>query len=182
MPSARRIASTATLRSRVVLATALIGAGIGAQVAYSQQPPIEHAIRYLLDNALEIKIGLSVTQPEPYTDWNTEQTDLTISGRAVDVEVIGSNLHVRAVFTPYLSDDGDLTLVAQGQVWWAEAPEAPARYVSTYRSVPLSLGEKLLFFPLGMHDEVADEVTLRLEVEISRYVASQPPADDDPSS
>jgi hypothetical protein len=166
------------LRFRRMLATALIGAGIGTQAAYSQPPPLEDAISYLLDNALEIKVGLSLNQPEPYTDWNSEQTDLTIPGRAVDVEVTGTNLHVRAVFTPYMSESGDLTLVAQGQVWWAEAPEAPARYVTTYRSVPLSLGQKLLFFPLGIHDDVADEVTLKLEIEVSRYVATRPSSSD----
>ena len=143
-----------------------------AGFAGAQAPPqsiIESALRSVRDDQLEIKVGLSLTQAEPFTKWNTQQSELTIPGRAVNVEVNGSNLRIRAVFTPYLGEDGELELVAQGQVWLDDGPEAPTRYVATYRSVPLSLGEKLLFFPLGVAEGVADEVTLKLEVEIVRY-------------
>ena len=143
-----------------------------AGIAGAQAPPqsmLESALRSVRDDQLEIKVGLSLTRSEPFTKWNTQQSELTIPGRAVNVEVNGSNLRIRAVFTPYLADDGELELVAQGQVWLDDGPEAPTRYVATYRSVPLSLGEKLLFFPLGVAEGVADEVTLKLEVEIVRY-------------
>lgn len=143
-----------------------------AGLADAQAPPrnfLESALRSVRDDQLEIKVGLSLTQTEPFTNWNTQQSELTIPGRAVNVEVNGSNLRIRAVFTPYLGEDGELELVAQGQVWLDDGPEAPTRYVATYRSVPLSLGEKLLFFPLGVAEGVADEVTLKLEVEIVRY-------------
>jgi hypothetical protein len=143
-----------------------------AGIAGAQAPPqsiIESALRSVRDDQLEIKVGLSLTQAEPFTNWNTQQSELTIPGRAVNVEVNGSNLRIRAVFTPYLGEDGEIELVAQGQVWLDDGPEAPTRYVATYRSVPLSLGEKLLFFPLGVAEGVADEVTLKLEVEIVRY-------------
>ena len=154
---------------RPVTALLIISA---AGLAGAQAPPqsmIESALRSVRDDQLEIKVGLSLTQTEPFTNWNTQQSELTIPGRAVNVEVNGSNLRIRAVFTPYLGEDGELELVAQGQVWLDDGPEAPTRYVATYRSVPLSLGEKLLFFPLGVAEGVADEVTLKLEVEIVRY-------------
>ena len=151
-----------------VLAVTLVV--VGTARAQSQPPSsIEDALRSALDDQLEIKIGLSLTQADQYTTWNTQQSELTIPGRSVNVEVTGSNIRIHAVFTPYLDDAGDLELVAQGQVWLDDGPEAPTRYVATYRSVPLSLGEKLLFFPLGIAGDVVDEVTLRLEVEIVRY-------------
>lgn len=143
-------------------------AGVAGAAAQAQGS-LEDALRTALDDQLEIKIGLSLTQPDRLTTWNTQQSELTISGRSVNVDVTGSNLRIHAVFTPYLDDAGALELVAQGQVWLDDGPEAPARYVATYRSVPLSLGEKLLFFPLGVAADVADEVTLKLEVEIVRY-------------
>ena len=157
-------------RFRSPVAALLIVSAAG--LAGAQAPPqsmIESALRSVRDDQLEIKVGLSLTQTEPFTNWNTQQSELTIPGRAVNVEVNGSNLRIRAVFTPYLGEDGELELVAQGQVWLDDGPEAPTRYVATYRSVPLSLGEKLLFFPLGVAEGVADEVTLKLEVEIVRY-------------
>ena len=163
------IAQAAERFRRPVTALLIISA---AGLAGAQAPPqsmIESALRSVRDDQLEIKVGLSLTQTEPFTNWNTQQSELTIPGRAVNVEVNGSNLRIRAVFTPYLGEDGELELVAQGQVWLDDGPEAPTRYVATYRSVPLSLGEKLLFFPLGVAEGVADEVTLKLEVEIVRY-------------
>ena len=163
------IAHAAERFRRPVTALLIISA---AGLAGAQAPPqsmIESALRSVRDDQLEIKVGLSLTQTEPFTNWNTQQSELTIPGRAVNVEVNGSNLRIRAVFTPYLGEDGELELVAQGQVWLDDGPEAPTRYVATYRSVPLSLGEKLLFFPLGVAEGVADEVTLKLEVEIVRY-------------
>jgi hypothetical protein len=162
------VRASARLR-RPVTALLIVSA---AGLAGAQAPPqsmIESALRSVRDDQLEIKVGLSLTQTEPFTNWNTQQSELTIPGRAVNVEVNGSNLRIRAVFTPYLGEDGELELVAQGQVWLDDGPEAPTRYVATYRSVPLSLGEKLLFFPLGVAEGVADEVTLKLEVEIVRY-------------
>ena len=163
------IAQAAERFRRPVTALLIISA---AGLAGAQAPPqsmIESALRSVRYDQLEIKVGLSLTQTEPFTNWNTQQSELTIPGRAVNVEVNGSNLRIRAVFTPYLGEDGELELVAQGQVWLDDGPEAPTRYVATYRSVPLSLGEKLLFFPLGVAEGVADEVTLKLEVEIVRY-------------
>ncbi len=163
------IAQAAERFRRPVTALLIISAAglVGAQAP--PQSMIESALRSVRDDQLEIKVGLSLTQTEPFTNWNTQQSELTIPGRAVNVEVNGSNLRIRAVFTPYLGEDGELELVAQGQVWLDDGPEAPTRYVATYRSVPLSLGEKLLFFPLGVAEGVADEVTLKLEVEIVRY-------------
>lgn len=154
------------VRTLAALTWALAAA---AGAAAQSQGSLEDALRTALDDQLEIKIGLSLTQPDRLTTWNTQQSELTISGRSVNVDVTGSNLRIHAVFTPYLDDAGALELVAQGQVWLDDGPEAPARYVATYRSVPLSLGEKLLFFPLGVAADVADEVTLKLEVEIVRY-------------
>ncbi len=167
-----RAATVPRLPLALMAALTLVAAGIAG--ADSPAPgSIEHALRSALDDQLEIKIGLSLTQPDRLTTWNTQQSELTISGRSVNVDVTGSNLRIHAVFTPYLDDAGGLELVAQGQVWLDDGPETPARYVATYRSVPLSLGEKLLFFPLGVAD-VAAEVTLKLEIEIVRY---EPAAD-----
>ena len=161
------------LRLPVTVAAAVTCVVVGIAGAESQrQHSIEHALRSALDDQLEIKIGLSLTQPDRFTTWNTQQSELTIPGRSVNVEVTGSNIRIHAVFTPYLDDAGALELVAQGQVWLDDGPEAPTRYVATYRSVPLSLGEKLLFFPLGVVADGFDEVTLKLEVEIVRYEAA----------
>ena len=169
--SAGRPTSVAVVLRLPVTVLAVVTVVVVGIAGAESQPPssIKDALRSALDDQLEIKIGLSLTQADRYTTWNTQQSELTIPGRSVNVEVTGSNIRIHAVFTPYLDDAGGLELVAQGQVWLDGGPEAPTRYVATYRSVPLSLGEKLLFFPLGIAGDVVDEVTLKLEVEIVRY-------------
>lgn len=164
--------AAAAVRRRLPVTALAVVTWVAAGIAGAESQPrssLEDALRSALDDPLEIKVGLSLTQPDRLTTWNTQQSELTISGRSVNVEVTGSNLRIHATFTPYLDDAGALELLAQGQVWLDDGPEAPARYVATYRSVPLSLGEKVLFFPLGVAGGVADEVTLKLEVEIVRY-------------
>ena len=153
-----------------------LAAAAGAVVAvaalpvHGQQTDLEEGLRYLLDNALEIRIGMHIDSGDRRVLWGSEQVEVTIPGRAVEVHLSGDNLRVEAVFTPYVDEDGDITLVAQGQVWLSEAADEGVRYAATYRSVPIGIGEKLMFFPLGVAEQLADEVTLRLDVEIAPFM------------
>ena len=156
-------------RARISLAVAIVAAN-GPSLAFGQDQELEEGLRYLLDNALEIRIGLRLSEDGQQVTWNSQQTEVTIPGRAVDVHLTGDNLRVEAVFTPYVDVRGAITLVAQAQVWLSDASDKAVRYATTYRSVPIGIGEKLLFFPLGVADQLADEVTLRLEVEIAPFV------------
>lgn len=139
-------------------------------VSAQQTADLEEGLRYLLDNALEIRIGMHVDDGDRRVVWGSEQVEVTIPGRAVEVHLTGDNLRVEAIFTPYMDDEEGITLVAQGQVWLSEASDEGVRHAATYRSVPIGIGEKLMFFPLGVAEEIADEVTLRLDVEIAPFV------------
>ncbi|GAH77379.1 unnamed protein product, partial [marine sediment metagenome] len=83
----------------------------------------------------------------------------------------GKDLRIDVVFTPYQEEDGKLLLVAQGQVWLMEAPEKETRYISSFKSIPISLGEKVLFFPLGFSREITrkESFTIQLEIEVLAY-------------
>jgi hypothetical protein len=61
--------------------------------------------------------------------------------------------------------------VAQGQVWFSDAPDANTTYLTTIQSIPVSWGEKVLFFPLGFSKEIAETsiFNIQLEVEIHPY-------------
>ena len=157
------------LRCRVALAAGAVAAAASMPL-YGQQSELEEGLRYLLDNALEIRIGMHVDGSDRRVVWDSQQVEVTIPGRAVQVHLSGDNLRVEALFTPYVNADGDITLVAQGQVWHSDAADEEVRYAATYRSVPIGIGEKLMFFPLGVAERLASEVTLRLEVEIAPFV------------
>ncbi len=129
---------------------------------------LESAIKKILDNALMIKIEARLLPDGKNAIWNQKSEELTIPGRSVAVKLVGGNLTIYAIFTPYTMDNGNLLLVAQGQVWLTEEPEKEVKYLSTFKSIPVSLGEKVVFFPLGFPkgNKLASKKYFNIELEI----------------
>jgi hypothetical protein len=126
----------------------------------------------LIDQALQLKITAKVLPPGETAVWNSESRKITLPGRSVAIRLVGQNIRIDVVFTPYQKEDGAVLLVAQGQVWLSEAPEHKTKYLTTIQSIPVSWGEKVLFFPLGLSAEVPsgqETFAIQLEVEILPY-------------
>jgi hypothetical protein len=85
------------------------------------------------------------------------------------VRLVGNNIRIDVVFTPYQEEGGTLLLVAQGQVWFSEAPNAKTTYLTTIQSIPVSWGEKVLFFPLGFSSELSKTSTFNIQLEVEIY-------------
>ena len=126
-------------------------------------------LEYLIDEALQLEITATVLPPGEQPVWNTQSKKLTIPGRSVAVRLVGDNIRIDVVFTPYQEENGHLLLVAQGQVWFSEAPDARTTYLTTIQSVPVSWGEKVLFFPLGFSNEFAEAATFNIQLEVEIY-------------
>ncbi len=73
---------------------------------------LESAIKKILDNALMIKIEARLLPDGKNAIWNQKSEELTIPGRSVAVKLVGGNLTIYAIFTPYTMDNGNLLLVA----------------------------------------------------------------------
>ena len=103
--------------------------------------------------------------------WNSQSKKVTLPGRSVALRLVGDNIRIDVVFTPYQQENGNLLLVAQGQVWFSEAANTKTKYLTTIQSIPVSWGEKVLFFPLGFSQKFANTPTfnIQLEVEIFPY-------------
>ncbi len=129
---------------------------------------LEGAIKKILDNALMIKIEARLLPDGKKAVWNQKSEELTIPGRSVAVKLIGENLTIYAIFTPYKMENGNLLLVAQGQVWLTEEPQKEIKYLTTFKSIPISLGEKIVFFPLGFPkgNRLASKKYFNIELEI----------------
>lgn len=139
---------------------------------------IQEGIDLLRSSTMKVNMSARVL---PYNDkpiWNS--TKLTIPGRSLKFRLDGDNIHVYLICTPYIQDDGNILLLAQGQVWLSETPENEVMYSSAFYSVPLAWGEKVFFFPLGISQEdIAKKVTkedmekkvfnLELEIQIVPY-------------
>ncbi len=130
------------------------------------------ALRSLLSNALEVTISARVLPTDEKPIWNAESTKVTLPGRSIRVRLDGENVRIYLICTPYVQDNGEVLLLAQGQVWFETPRDNEVTYSSTFSSIPVSFGEKVLFFPLGISDAEARQkgfVNVEVEIKIVPY-------------
>lgn len=135
----------------------------------AQEFELEEALRPILDEALQLNIIARVLPLGTEQEWNMRSSKLTIPGRSIAVKLLGENIRIFVVLTPYWQENGKLLLVAQGEVLLSEMAEGEVKYLSAVKSIPISLGEKVLFFPLGVSRELRKSFNIELEIEILSY-------------
>jgi len=165
----------ASVRSGIVpFLLALAVAQANGQAQGTETDPKE-ALQELLSKALTVTVSARILPPDTQEDtpiWNAESTKLTIPGRSIKVRLDGDNVRIYLICTPYLQDNGEVLLLAQGQVWFTEPQDNENRYVSTFYSIPVSYGEKILFFPLGVSSADTPQnkhLNIELEIKIVPY-------------
>ena len=128
------------------------------------------------EDALHVSIDARVVENGERTVWNMKLTRVTISGRSVQVRLDGENIVVRAQFTPYRNNES-LLLVAQGQTWLRVADSDELRYETAFETVPIELGETVVFYPLGQENVTMDldtkrygTINLELEITVIPYL------------
>ena len=135
----------------------------------AQEIELEEKLRPILDKALQLNIIARVLPPGVEQEWNIQSSKLTIPGRSIAVKLFGENIRIFVVLTPYWQQNDKLLLVAQGEVLLSEMTESEVKYLSPVKSIPISLGEKVLFFPLGVSKELRKSFNIQLEIEILSY-------------
>jgi hypothetical protein len=169
------------IRKRNIVVPLLLALAVAQTQAQAQDTEIDpkEALQQLLSKALTITISARVLPPDAQEDapvWNAESTKLTIPGRSIKVRLDGDNVRIYLICTPYVQDNGEVLLLAQGQVWLTEPADKEATYYSTFYSIPVSFGEKILFFPLGLGDaetQQKDFFNIELEIKIVPYEPKQ---------
>lgn len=144
--------------------------------AQSEEVPLE----LLSDKALSVHITARITQNDEETVWDMELTRVTISGRTVTIRLEGSNIVVVANFTPYQEEDDSILLVAQGQTWISDDdPATDDQYRTSFKSLPIRLGESAVFLPLGtspldvtLDTDATGSFNIELEVTVEPYTES----------
>jgi hypothetical protein len=148
--------------------------------AAAQAEELEEILQLLMDKAIRVEITARVTEDDRETVWNMELSRLTVSGKAVSVRLDGSNIVVLAEFTPYREEDGSYLLVAQGETLVTTPEGRTVRYRPTVKSMPVNVGESVLFFPLGtgrvdleVDPEETSSLNIELEVRIVPYAQDE---------
>lgn len=136
---------------------------------------LEEELEHLFQDALQLEISARITTLDgEEVVWNMDLTRVTLAGRAVQVRLDGSNVTVMAEFTPYVQDDGSLVLVAEGRTWLSGDDEDAVRYRTSFKSLPIRLGEPVLFFPLGNRPVTVqrgetEQFNIELEINVVSY-------------
>ncbi|MFA7566880.1 MAG: hypothetical protein WCY01_07615 [Alkalispirochaeta sp.] len=168
---------------RVLLGVAVLAVlpsvkGLGTPVAAQESPAaqeLDDSLNALLEGALAIHITARIVDEDQNEDvWNMNVTRVTIGGRSVRVQMEGSNVRVIAEFTPYWANDEELLLVAQGQTWLNTVAGAKPEYRTAFTTLPVRLGEPILFLPLGVGSLPVDtdrfgRLNIELEINVERY-------------
>jgi hypothetical protein len=148
-----------------------VPSNLGAQAL--EQEEIETLLEDLKRHALTLNIEARIRGAEDATVWNMELSRVTISGKAVRVRLDGENIVVEAVFTPYRARGDNLLLLAEGTTWIDNGQTT--KEATTFRSLPIRLGESVFFYPLGdepLHVDIETEqgvLDLELEIQVVPY-------------
>ena len=162
---------------RNVVVPLLLALAVTSAPAEENEMDLKKALHALLTNALEVHVSARVLPSDEKPIWNVESTKLTLPGRPIKVRLDGDNLRIYLICTPYVKDSGEVLLLAQGQVWLSQPPEKEVKYFNTFSSIPVTFGERVLFFPLGLsRGEVGgqdDFFNIELEITIVPYEAAE---------
>jgi hypothetical protein len=135
-----------------------------------QDQSTEKLMEMLRQEALLVEINAVIRNKDNQALWTTEIREITVFGKQVQVRISGHNITVAADFTPYTQDRQQVMLLAQGQTWVRVQNSDQIRYQSALRTMPITLGEPILFFPLGIDSNDSSETgfgSAILELEVT---------------
>ena len=134
----------------------------------SQESPQQPVPPWLLDRAVIMDIATIVEEDQEIV-WNSENSKVTLPGRPVRLQMVGTNIIISVQFTPYFRRNGNNYLVAQGQVW-IQIPNEGMSFYTCMETIPMEFEELIYFFPLGSANAEQDA---QIEIQIVLYPFSQ---------
>lgn len=167
------------LRRVSAVVAALVALGTLRAAAQPVDPEdLSEALSALLEGAFTVHIRARIFDSDDNaTIWDMDLTRVTIGGRTVSVRLDGSNMVVEADFTPYYDANDELMLVAEGRTW-IETDDGEQEYRTAFTTLPIDLGEPILFLPLGttgdsgnvpVDTEYFGRLNIELEINVERY-------------
>ncbi|MCL2833532.1 MAG: hypothetical protein FWD78_10220 [Treponema sp.] len=113
-----------------------------------ETPSLDNIPQGMRDRAIVMEIATRVVEQNEQVVWDSENTRVTIPGKAVGLKLVGTNIVIVVQFTPYIRPRGENFLVAQGQIW-IHIPDSGMSFHTSIETIPMDFNEKIFFFPLG---------------------------------
>ncbi|MDX9801068.1 MAG: hypothetical protein RBT69_07020 [Spirochaetia bacterium] len=123
-----------------------------------------------------INLAIRIFDDLDKTIVNSSWSRSTISGKPITINLKAGNLQIAAAFIPYYVDEKNVVLLAQGKVMLKPVNLTEGKYYSTVDSLPLKIGEKAFFLPLGLIDEKMENISscvLEIEVQNCDKIAEE---------
>jgi len=136
-------------------------------IIHAQESPLLE-LPGLRERALVMHIVSRIVEENQNVVWNSENMKVTIPGRPVGLKLLGEDLVVAVQFTPFLRSNGQLTLVAQGQIW-KNVPNEGISYHTTMQTIPMEFREQVYFFPLGSLQNT-NEAHIEIQLVLEPYI------------
>jgi hypothetical protein len=180
-PRQRALSARRFLEADVLLFILLLCAASGVLFAEENEVPVEpepppavsldKIFPGLREKVLVCTIEARVVEAGDEVAWQAADSKITISGRPVSLKLTGDNVVVVLQFTPYIRFGGPMSatgyLVVQGQIW-ANKVDGGMYYQGIMQSIPVSMGEKIHFLPLGPKTN-RDESSIEILFEVRPY-------------
>jgi hypothetical protein len=109
----------------------------------------------LREDALLVDILAQVESDDDTILWSMQFREITVYGKGVQIRINGLNLTIEAEFTPFTQNNGEVVLLAKGQTWIRDQESKEVQYQSAFTSVPIVLGDPVIFYPLGVDSQEA---------------------------
>ena len=124
--------------------------------------------KFIEGKQLSINMTTRILGEENETIWHMDSSNVTVSGEAVKVKLTGENLVLIANITPYVNEDNTIFLVAKGEIFLSDSADSEeVKYYTTLKSLPVVVGEKVVFFPLGMaYDSNSNFYSMEMEIQV----------------
>jgi len=118
-------------------------------------------------DALRLTLTCRITsRGDPSDAWEEKAESLIYPNKSLQLRMVGRDIVIVTILTPYESGKGDGTYVMKtiGRIW-TKGDDSGLNYYSSLFSIPLKLGEKARYFPLGSKNEGDDVVEIALKLE-----------------
>jgi len=116
----------------------------------------EETLARILENAVTISVHSQIILQDNQKYWESDITKVTIPGRAVTLLFETESEKLSIELTPFVresEEEGAYSLIAVSQFW--HEGEEGVQFRSSFKSINITAGELVLFYPLGLKAQEA---------------------------
>lgn len=124
----------------------------------------------LVEQLLNVNIIVTMIPPGNNNTWTKQKERISIPGKDVTLTIEGETIKFNGSFVT-IKEKYNYTLVAMSQIWIKTNKSSKMKFLSTFKMVTFSPGEKILYYPLGLPtNEKESSYSIKIEIDIMPYL------------